>query len=102
VVDEVEASLVAMQEGEARFGGEAGDRCSHGIDDFLADMGIDFLIEQMGLEGPRAVQAPGGGDHFFDYVHFDKVNGLEAFDVLLQVGLTVSSCWRTTVAARRP
>ena len=91
MVDEVEASFVAMQEGEARFGGEAGDGGSHGIEDFLADMGLDFLIEQMGLEGPRAVQAPGGGDHFFDYVHFDIVDGLEAFDVLVQVGLKIFS-----------
>ncbi len=87
VVDEVETSLVAVQEGDARVRGEAGDGCSHGIEDFLADMGLDFLVEQMGLEGPRSAQAPGGSDHFFDYVHFDIVNGLEAFDVLLQVHL---------------
>ena len=76
----------------------------HGVEDFLVDMGVDFGVEQTGLEGPGAAEAPGGGDHFFDDVHFDIVGGLEAVDVLVEVGLKISgsSCWRTTVAARRP
>ncbi len=89
------AGFVAIDQGEgARFVGEF-DEGERGADIgrnegvglvHIGALGVEFIIEGGGFDGPHALLAPAGGDHFFDEIEFDVVGRLEASDVGFAAG----------------
>jgi hypothetical protein len=81
-MNEVEASLVAKQQLELGTGGEVAEGGDEAIEIVIdGGAGVHFVIEDAAFHGEGAVEAPVGGDHFFDQPGLDVVEGAEAFDI---------------------
>jgi hypothetical protein len=88
LVHAVETRLVAVDEREARFGGEyskgggkTGDSAA------FAGLGAEGASDHGGLDGPGAAHAPVGGGEVLDHGEFDAIGGLEAVQMLAEHGL---------------
>ena len=98
VANAAEAGLVAAEAGEdAGFVVEGAE--GEGVADVYAagfelvfDVGFaaaDFDLEEGGLVGPDAVEAPAGGDELFHQVGFEGIAGLELDEVEVAEGAEV-------------
>jgi hypothetical protein len=82
----VEAGFVALQERELVIRGQA-VKGRGGPGDLAAAAGVlHGLLEQFGLDGPRAAEAPGGGGEFFDPDVLEGADGGEALEQGVAVG----------------
>jgi hypothetical protein len=82
VIHVVEASFVAVQQGEAVgiVGILEGGSQEAGSVTGLRE--VEAIVQQLGFDGPGATHAPPGGDHFFDEAKLDAVGRLEARQVV--------------------
>jgi hypothetical protein len=82
-VDAVEADGVAIEVGEGvRFVAEGAEGCGHF--EILADAGYlagDCGIQEVGLDGPEAIEAPAGGGEEGDEVNLANGAGPEVGEV---------------------
>ena len=82
LIHTVEASLIAMQEGQLGGIGEGIEGVSD-ADNLVAGLGGSHaLIEEAGLDGPDAAKAPVSGGHFLDQAKLDAIGGGEPADVV--------------------
>jgi hypothetical protein len=82
LVHQVEAGLVAVEQGQFGRGGELAERGRHPRSGVTAGLGIESVGKELVLHGPGAAHAPVGGGHFLDHGLLDAIDRAESLEVL--------------------
>jgi hypothetical protein len=87
LVHEVEARLVAVEQGELWLGCEVAEGGGDAGAAVLAGVGGEAAGQELGFHGPGAAHAPVRGHHFLNQGFFDAIDGAEPIQVLRKEGL---------------